>query len=322
MRDKQAYDRKLRSIRHQLELTEKVLNTHPLLSDRLTVLQTVLRLFRSQTEWTEANSLGRFLITLNTALLGISTNESQTGLFGPQLTKLNEGLKLLLKGNLPFSNSQLPSLLTSFMNVMGIGLIFYLTQCLGNWKRLFPLEDIPKAKNAGLFLKELGLIFILGSRLLEAVVKALIEKLDVDPRERKNLEDIGMGYLLFLLILIDDSKDASENDFGELLLPFIGKTVDSLIASIQALEDRGLVDVTTTNSALSQLQLIKRATQELNIEELRSILISGCEVFGGSYVELKKEMKSLIEKCSQLSISLENALTEVKKPQTNVLQSA
>jgi len=312
----------LKSVRHQIKLTEKLLRSHPLLSDRLKMLQAVLRLFRMQTEWAEAGSMSRFLITLNTALIGMSTEESQMGLFGPRLMQLNRGLQLLFEGSLPLSNGQLPVLLTSLLNVVCIGLVFYLSQTLGNWRERFPLDDIPQAKKAGLFLKELGLSFILGSQMLESFFRALVKHLDIDPREKKFLDKIGMAYLLLMIFLMHESEQRPTDEFGELLLPALYRTIDPLMAVVQAVDERGLLETSLTNAALGQLQLIQRAILELDVAELRSIFISSCEVFGCPFEELRKECKSLIDKCSQISMSLENALTEAKQPQTEVMQSA
>ncbi|MBA2367719.1 MAG: hypothetical protein H0V82_01690, partial [Candidatus Protochlamydia sp.] len=91
------YREKLERLGKQLLQTEAVLQTHPLVNEKLMILQTVVRFFAMQTEWSVAGPLARLSMTLETALLGNLAGQSKTAMIGPALNQMQQGLNRLLQ---------------------------------------------------------------------------------------------------------------------------------------------------------------------------------------------------------------------------------
>ena len=176
---------KLKRLGHQLEMSEKLLRTHPLVKDKLTLLQTLIHYFDLQTQWSLAGSPARLLMTFQSALQGMAVQQSQTGFIGPALDQLQRVVSKLVQAALQPSERELTSLLLAFMQVIALGVIFIATQLTDNWKRLFPRHDPAAAQKAALLLRELGLTFILGSRVAENAFRSVTQGLELKEESQK-----------------------------------------------------------------------------------------------------------------------------------------
>lgn len=316
------YQTELKRIEHQLSLTENLLQTHPLVSDRLTILQTILHYFTKQAEWSAAGPLSRLSMTFQTALCAQETSQSISGFMGPALTQLQRGLANLMQTLLSPAETKLTSLLVSFTQTMAIAVVYLLTQTLGNWKKVFPSYDPGAAKAAGLLLRELGVTFALGSRLLETPFLALGQQLNLDEKRQKRLSHIGLGYLLVLVLLVNEEDQPNSEELFELIQRFMDPTLGDIEEAIQEAQNQSLVEEEFALTALSQLQLIRRAIDSSDAAALKLALLSSFDALELPYGEVKKDLNTLIALCKQVNESFKNIFYQSELSMTSMTQSA
>ncbi len=316
------YQAKLKRLEHQLSLTENLLQTHPLVSERLTILQTILHYFTKQAEWSAAGPLSRLSMTFHTALCAQETRQSQSGFMGPALMRLQKGLASLMQTLLSPTDKKLTDLLVSFTQTMAIAVIYLLTQTLGNWKKVFPPDDPGAAKAAGLLLRELGIAFALGSRLLETPFLALGHQLNLDEKRQKRLSHIGLGYLLILVLLVNEEDQPNNEELFELIQRFMDPTLGDIEEIIQEAQNQGVIEREYASTALSQLQLIRRAIDSSDAASLKLALLSSFDALELPYGEVKKDLITLIALCRQVNESFKNIFYQSELSMTSMTQSA
>ncbi len=316
------YQTALNRIEHQLSLTENLLQTHPLVNDELTILQTILHYFTKQAEWSAAGPLSRLSMTFQTALYAQETSQSQSGFMGPALVRLQQGLASLMQTLLSPEEKRLTGLLVSFTQAMAMAVVYLLTQTLGNWKRAFPPHDPGAAKAAGLLLRELGITFVLGSRLLETPFVALGQQLNLDEKRQKRLSHIGLGYLLILVLLVNEEDQPNNEELFELIQRFIDPTLGDIEEAIQEAQNQSMIEEEFALTALSQLQLIRRAIDSSDAAALKLALLSSFDALELPYGEVKKDLNTLIGLCKQINESFKNIFYQSELSMTSMTQSA
>lgn len=316
------YQTALNRIEHQLSLTENLLQTHPLVNDELTILQTILHYFTKQAEWSAAGPLSRLSMTFQTALYAQETSQSQSGFMGPALVRLQQGLASLMQTLLSPEEKRLTGLLVSFTQAMAMVVVYLLTQTLGNWKRAFPPHDPGAAKAAGLLLRELGITFVLGSRLLETPFLALGQQLNLDEKRQKRLSHIGLGYLLILVLLVNEEDQPNNEELFELIQRFIDPTLGDIEEAIQEAQNQSMIEEEFALTALSQLQLIRRAIDSSDAAALKLALLSSFDALELPYGEVKKDLNTLIGLCKQINESFKNIFYQSELSMTSMTQSA
>lgn len=316
------YQTALNRIEHQLSLTENLLQTHPLVNDELTILQTILHYFTKQAEWSAAGPLSRLSMTFQTALYAQETSQSQSGFMGPALMQLQHGLASLMQTLLSPGKKRLTGLLVSFTQAMAMVVVYLLTQTLGNWKRAFPPHDPGAAKAAGLLLRELGITFVLGSRLLETPFLALGQQLNLDEKRQKRLSHIGLGYLLILVLLVNEEDQPNNEELFELIQRFIDPALGDIEEAIQEAQNQSMIEEEFALTALSQLQLIRRAIDSSDAAALKLALLSSFDALELSYGEVKKDLNTLIGLCKQINESFKNIFYQSELSMTSMTQSA
>lgn len=316
------YQNRMRRLGHQLALSEHLLKTHPLVQNKLTVLQTLLHYFNLQMQWTLAGPSARLLMTFRSALQAQESEKSQTGFVGPALHRLQQGVGHLMHVSLSGSERDITSLLLTFTQVIALGSIYLATQLVENWKRLFPQEDPAAAQKAMLLLRELGLTFLLGSRTAESAFRSVGQGLKLKESSQKRITDIGMFFLLSLLILIEEHDHSHEEEFFETVKRFMEPTFESIEYALNQAQAEHLFEEEQSLLAFNQLQLIRSAVDSKDEETFKQVLANSLEAFGLSYQGVKQDLKRLIVFCSQLNESFRNIFYQTGMTTTTVIQSA
>ncbi len=313
---------KLKRLGHQLALSEHLLQTHPFVKDKLSVLQTVLHYLNLQMQWNLAGSPARLLMTFRAALQAQEIEKSQTGFIGPAFSRLQEGIARLMHASLRTSERELTSILLTFTQVMTLTAFFTATQLVENWKRLFPQDDPAAAQKAGLLLRELGLTFVLGSRAIEIAFRSICQGLNLKEDSQKRITDIGMFFLLSLLILIEEQDHAYEEEFFDTVKRFLKPTLESVEYALHEAQAEHLFEQQQAELALNQFQFIQSALNSEDEVSFKQSLVDGLEAFGLSYQEVKGDLKRLIIFCSQLNESFRNIFYQTNLTATTVIQAA
>lgn len=301
-----SHHNKLKRLSHQLALSEHLVQHHPLVKGKWTILQTLLHGFNWQMQWAIAGPSARLLMTLQTALHAQEIEQSQTGFVGPAMQHLQRSLGHLMRMSLSPSERDLTPLLLTFTQVIAMGTIFITTQLLENWKSLFPQDEDPvAAKKAGWLLKELGLNFILGSRAVESAFRSIGQGLGLRENSQKSMTDIGMCFLLTLLILQEDEA-SQEESFLETVKHFMLPTLHSIEHALQEAETQRLFEKDQVSLAMNQIQFIRQGLNAGNKEELKQALSTSFEMLGISLQEIKRDIQRLNVFCAQLNKNFKN----------------
>jgi hypothetical protein len=321
------YREKLERLGKQLSQTEAVLQSHPLVNEKLMILQTVVRFFCLQTEWSVAGPLARLSMTLETALLGDIAGQSQAAFIGPAVHQMQQGFKKLLETVFDPSEKKWVHLVSMFTEVKTMALIYVSTQLLGNWKKIFDFDDPGGVKQAGLLLRELGLTYILSGNLLESPYKILGKQLGLDEKKQKRLGHLGLAYLLLIMVLVNEEDEPLNEDLFELIAKHLKPALQSLEEcsvdfSLRSNDDRSVDFSLRSNDdlALSQLELIKQSLEDPLA--LKQAIMGSFEVFGLPYNEVRKDLRSLIEVHKNLFESFKNIFYQKEQTVTSMRQSA
>jgi hypothetical protein len=302
-----SYHNRLKRLNHQLALSEQLLQNHPHVKGQWAILQTLVHGFHLQMQWAIAGPSARLLMTFQSALQAQETAQSQSGFVGPAMQRLQQSVARLMEMSLRPSERDLTPLLLAFTQVVALGTIFVATQLLENWKRLFPHDnDSLAAKKAGALLKELGLTFILGSRTAEIAFRSIGEGLGLKDTSQKRITNIGMCFLLVLLILAQESETAQDDEFLDTLKRFMQPTLGSIEHALQEAEMQHLLETHQASLALSQVQVMRQALETSNAEAIKQVLAASFDILGISYQDAKQDTQRLSTFCAQLNKSFKN----------------
>lgn len=306
MNEKTSNPNKVKRLRKQLNESEKRLKTDPLVNGKLKIMQSILHALDLQMEWLSAGQTAQLLITFRSALQGQENEKSQTGFMGPGLLRVQGLMAQFMQGILHPNEKEVATLLIPFTQVITLGTIYVATQLLGNWKRHFPQVDQAAAQKAGFLLRELGLTFALGSKMLESSFRCAVEGLDFREESQKKVIAIGMYYLLILLIFIDEQDNPKHGEFLETIQPFMEQRTESMNEAIRDIRNGNLLNEEQAALALNCIQWIQRAVNEGDAEAMKTALAKSFEALDISSQEIAQELKRIILLCSQLNESFRN----------------
>ena len=312
-----AYQNKLKRLSHACEASQKLLQSHLSVNPIFSGLQMILHQLNRQIQWKLIGPSSRLLLTLQTAMQGCETNNSQTGFIGPTLVRLQKEMAQLMHVSLSPSEKREASVLAALTQILSIGTVFITPHLIENWNRLFPRHE----QKGSSLLRELGITFILGSRTVESTLRSVCKGLELTESGSKRITDIGMFFLLIQLILIDEETDSHEemtNTIKEFLKPTLGSMEEALIqAQTENLYESGKAMI-----ALNHLQLIKNALDKPEETNLKNVVINGLDSLGFSNQEVQQDLKKLITFCKQLNTSFRNIFYQTGRTATTVIQAA
>lgn len=328
MMNETKYREKLERLGKQLLQTEAVLQSHPLVNEKLVILQTVVRFFCLQTDWSVAGPLARFSMTMETALLGHLAGQSQASIIGPAIHKMQQGFKKLLETVFNPSEKKWVDLVGMFTEVMTVALVYVSTQLLGNWKRVFDSDDPGSMKQAGLLLRELGLTYILAGSVLESPYRILGKQLNLSEKKQERLGHIGLAYLLLILLLVNEEDEPLNEDLFGLAAKFLAPTLQSLEEcsvdfSLRSDDENRGVDFSLrsdNNDFSPRIELIKQSLHDP--AALKQAIMGSFEVFGLPYHEVRKDLRRLIEVNKNIYESFKNIFYQKEQTVTSMRQSA
>lgn len=313
---------KLKRVSRQLEANEKLLANHPHIKDDLQIVKATLRSFNKQMEWSLSGSAARLLIVFRTALEGQEMAKSKTGFLGPDLHRMQMTLAQFMHHSLQPKEKEAAALLLPFIQVMTIGAVYIATQLLGNWKRLFPQHDPAAAHKAGVLLRELGITFVLGSKVAESAFRSVAQGLDFTEASQKNVVDLGMCYLMLILILIDEEDNQEHEEFVENVKRFIRPHLETVEGTLKNAQEQGLMDEVQTQTALQQVEIIRHAIEDDTVQDLGQVIANALEALELPYREIKRDINQMKLMCSQLNESFRNIFYNADMAGTTISQVA
>lgn len=314
-----SYQNRLKRLGYQLSLSEQLLQNHPLVRGKWGILQTLLHGFNLQMQWAIAGPTARLLMTFQTALQSQQVEQSQTGFVGPAMQRLQQCVARLMQASLRPTERDLTPLLLAFTQVIALGTIYIATQLVENWKRLFPQDEDPiAAEKAGWLLKELGLTFILGTRTAESAFRYIGQGLGLEEISQKRITDIGMCFLLILLILAHQKGDSREDEWLETLKRFMQPTLHSVEYAFQEGEAQRLFENKQASLAINQLHSLHKALDASDVEAVKQALAICFEHLDFSFEEVRRDIQQLSAFCAQLNKSFKNIFERTTMTATTV----
>jgi hypothetical protein len=319
---KSAERQKLNRQGHQLLQTEKVLSNHVLTRDKWMIVQAALNYLDKQVHWQSAGPLAKHVITLQAAFLGCETDQSLLGFIGPSLKKLQDGVIHLMGTALPADSVGSLDFLTASTRLMTTGMAYLTTQTLGQWKGRFPFREPIAAKKGGMLLQELGFVWLFGSRTIDHLFGAIGKELGLDERGQKTIRDIGVCYMLLLVVLLTDEEKEVRTELLETLTRYFIKPVDSVEKALEKAFSRGIIEEPLLIAATGRLQMIKISSENRDMEALRESIVDAFDVFELPYQNLKKDVHHLAKFCSEMSETFNNFFYKAETVMTTLDQSA
>lgn len=305
--------KKWMSLSKQLTGLENELESHPWTAERFSILQMTLHHFNRQAQWSAAGPLARLLMTVQTALIG-------NGFVGPSLDAFQQAAFQLMRTTLKTNEEANALLLQAFNQLVVIGFIYLIEQRLGNWKELFPKHDPGAAKKAGKLFRELGIIFLLGSRSILNLFKSVAQGLNLDEKQQKKIGDIGLFEILILMVLLAD--EASIDELLESMQPFMKETLPAVEEAVQQAYQQRYMDEETWLAAVTQLQLIQMSMENQDTEALKQAIENSFQALNLPEDEIKKDLKAASVLFNQLSLTINHIFNQTEATMTNITQAA
>lgn len=312
------YQNKLARLARQMELTEQTLSRHPDTADKLSILQILLQSFRRETKWRSAGPTDRLLMTLELAFLGTNTETSETGFFGPVLTKTQYGAAKLMQTLSAFPSEGTYGLLLTTVQLMNSVILYLVLQVFGKWKDIFPLDDPAAAKRGAALYQELGVIFLTQSNLISSFFKRMAIELGWNEKAQKIIGDIGLLQTLLLVFVASEHN----SDLQHTLLRSMKPLLNSVDFTIQLAQTHEILDEAHAFSALSYLQSIQLATEDLNVDAFKQSLENYFDSQELSYKNLKDDLKKVEIFCSQLESNFKQVFNQTSQATSSLSQSA
>lgn len=319
MQNSASYQNKLKRLSRPLAQSDQLLQNHPLLKGKWTILQTLLRRFNWQIQWSMAGPSARLLMTFQTALYAQGIEQSQTGFMGPAILQVQQLMGRLIQASLKPSERDLTPLLVTVTQLIAMGAIFIATHLLENWKSLFPQDEDPiAAKKAGWLLREMGLNFLLGSRAAESAFRSVGKALGLKEESKKKITDIGMCFLLTLLILHHEDESPQEESFLNTVKYFLEPTLPSIEQTLKEAEEEHILENEYVSFAMNQIQLVRQALNKGSREELKQALSTSFDMLRMSLQEIKRDIERISAFCAQLNKNFKNIFERTSMTATSI----
>lgn len=302
----------------QLEITRDMLARHPIVSNKLSLIQYSLKNFQMQTEWVSAGALKRLLMTIKMAFLSTDIRESSTGFAGAHWLTIQQTLTTLMQATLSVHERHYAPLLGAFNELVTLLLIYYEREVLGDWNQIFIEADQGTIKKAGLFLRELGMCHLVKSEICQMSYSLLVEHLNLNEKSQKGIVHIGFFFLLCVMILVDAEDNPSHAEFVEPLMPFLKRSFPAVEEAANKAQDQRIIDPGMGTRALAQLQLIRQILDNDNAEELRKALQNSFPLFDIPFHEVKNDFTRIFNMNAHIHESLNNVFFQSKQAVTQI----
>lgn len=318
----EAKQKKLASLNNQLSSTQQFLEKHPLTADHMAIVQNALYYMHKQAQWSSANSAARFVLTLQTALIGSSTTTSATGFIGPYLESYQTAALKLMRTALPYDSIGSAESLLTTTQIMTIAAIYLMTQILGDWKGLFPYQEPAAVKKAGLLLRDLGMTFLLGSQAIQKSFETTAQTMGLDEKSQSIIGQIGLIYVLAILLLLDEEDNPYPEEFLINLEALITPQLNVIEEALQKGYRQGWLEDQELAYAKSQLKLAELAVSHQDRQALRQVMKDTLNGFHLPYELLKEDLIKVKAFCSEVRTNLTYIFNQSETTMTTMTQSA
>lgn len=315
------YRTKLKRLGSQLSLREKMLKENPLVNDKMIVLQNIVQALRMQTEWRLAGPLARLVLSFQFALHAQEIGKSQTGFIGPAFDQWQKGVARLMHINLSSTEKESSQLLLPLTEVIAIGCLLINAHLEIKGQQAVPQEDPAAAQRAALLYRELGLIFLLGSGAAGHAFRLFAKTMGCKEENQKRVADIGMSFVISLLILTAEENFGQE-DFLETMLGFLKPTLLNVEQALRQAQAEKIIEESVATTVLRQLQIIRELTGPAIEEPLKKAFESAFEACGVSPQAVKHDLKHLKGFCTLLIDNFNHIFYQNKMMATTIIQAA
>lgn len=306
----------------QLAALKHVLKNHPLVSEKLTILQIHVDFLHLQAKWSVAGPLSRLLVTIQTALRGYRASDSVTGFVGPTFDKLQQAVAQLMQESIRSIDRGKGELLTELNQIVVWGILYLTSQNLSHWRTLFPQRDPDTTKKAGRLFRELSLLFLMNSNFITKFLQAMGKELGLEEKEQKVMADISLFYILLLILVLTEEENKKDEELVDSLHRFMTPTLDSIEYALHNAHNRGKLQDDLFFTAHTQLHVIRLALEKHEINILLKSLENSFEILGLSYQELKNDLKRMELMYNQLSLNFNYIFNQTEAAITTVTQAA
>lgn len=317
---KEGADKKLSRTRDQLLQLEKTINR--VLGDNGAALKEGIRLLHLQTGLKTSGPHARLLLTLHTAWIGSTQDQSTAGLIGKGMDTIQNGVTALMTTSSGRYNPGIKELVKTLVNLMGIGAIYLSTVALGQWDEKFKGYNPLYLKSSGTLFRELGIVFITASGLWDGISTLLMEAANLPKEGQKELLDVSRAYFLLVMLYASESdKESKTAEMWEMLLPFLKDALPSIeklaVASIEkSMLSGGLIGIIK-----SHLQVMKGALENEDTQTLKHAIEDMLMLFSIPKESLLEEMRLMSEGCQIMAQNLSLASSEATQTVTQITQS-
>ena len=120
------------------------------------------------------------------------------------------------------------------------------------------------------------------------------------------MTDIGMAFLLVLLMLSQENEASEKDEFLDMLKHFMQPSLKSVEETLQEVENDNLFESEQLLLGMNQIQLIRQALDASDRKELEQALAESFDMLGVSLEEVKRDIQRLSAFCTQLNRSFKN----------------
>lgn len=313
---------KLSKTRNQLLQLEQSIGRDEELRKNGAILRECAHLNQLQTALKTAGNQGRLLLSLHASLIGSSTQDSATGFIGKDLETVQNAFVELMAAGLDRYQTGLKELLTTMMKLLGVGILYITSQVLGGWNEKFQGYNPLFVKSSGSLYRELGVLFLIASGLVDSVFNLLASTTDLPKTSRKVFADIGSIYLLLMILYSNDSENNPKGaELWESMQPFLKRSLPSIEQSLVDRIDRQVIDTAIANPILSYLQVVKTALENNDLPALMRSIEELHSSMGISKDGLQKDLQQIKDLSHAIALNLGFASDEAGKATTHITQS-
>lgn len=306
----------------QLTRLKDLIERHPLMKANGAIVAESLNALHLQTALRTAGPHSQLLLSFYTAFIGSRVKDSEAGMIGEGINAVQIGFVELMALTLEKYHPGLKAFLLTAIQMIGIGGVFLTSEVLGNWEELFRGYSPTFIQSSGALYRELSMLFVTASGLLDGIFKIVAEAAGLSKESRQIFTDIGRVYLLLVILYASESeKNPKVAEMWESLQQFLKTVIPSVELSVEKGVDRQVVDAAAANFVLSQLQVIKTALESRDVEALQRCIEGILTAMGVSREVLMQDLNQMRSVCNQIAQNLQIASGEASKTVTQIVQS-
>ncbi len=209
------------------------------------------------------------------------------------------------------------------VKLMGVGVVYLTSVVLGEWQEKFKGYDPLYLKSSGTLFREMSVLFITGSGVLDGIFSLVAGAADLPEASHKRVTDLGRLYLLVMILYTSESdKETKMTEIWETLFPFIKEAFPSVESLIAECIDKQLVDGALAGPIQSYLQVVRSAVENDDTQAFQRAVEDIMTLFGVSKEVLLGDLIRMSEISYEIAQALGVVSSEAEQTVTHVIQSA